>query len=262
MVARLSSPLARRRVLAGLAALGFCAALAPAPLAAQERREAALELVLLADASGSIDAGELAFQRQGYAAALTDPQVIGAIEGTLYGAIAVVYAEWAANTAVVADWQIISSPASARAFAARLLEAPRGAYGRNAIGTALLEGQRLIEENDIFAPRAVIDFSGDSISNYYGPGIAEARASVLAAGITINALPILRPEDGRRAGANLEAEYAARIIGGPGAFMVTAESRATFAAALRRKLVLEIAGARPGPRRLAQVPETRAGQTR
>ena len=42
--------------------------------------------------------------------------------------------------------------------------------------------------------------------------IASARAEVLAAGITINALPILRPEDGRRAGANLEAEYAERII--------------------------------------------------
>ena len=61
----------------------------------------------------------------------------------------------------------------------------------------------------------------------------------------VNALPILRPDDGRRAGANLEEEYANRIIGGPGAFMVTAESRETFGQAVRRKLVLEIAGLTP-----------------
>lgn len=49
------------------------------PLAAQTQREAGLELVLLADASGSIDAEELAFQRQGYALAITDEAVVAAI---------------------------------------------------------------------------------------------------------------------------------------------------------------------------------------
>ncbi|SDE37512.1 DUF1194 domain-containing protein [Limimaricola pyoseonensis] len=209
---------------------------------AQERREVGLELVLLADGSGSIDDGELAFQRQGYAMALTDPEVVAAIEDSLYGTIAVTYVEWATNTAVVVGWTIISDHDSAAAFAEALLTPPRLAVGRNAIGGALLEGKRLIESNDIDAPRAVIDFSGDSIGNSSGPSIAAARAEVIAAGITINALPILRPEDGRRAGGNLEAEYATRIIGGPGAFMVTAESRATFAQTVRRKLVLEIAG--------------------
>ncbi|MGR3633221.1 MAG: DUF1194 domain-containing protein [Limimaricola soesokkakensis] len=217
------------------------------PALAQERRETGLELVLLADASGSIDTEELAFQRQGYAMALTDPRVVAAIEDSTYGTIAVTYVEWATNTAMVADWTIIDGPEAARGFADALLGPPRRAVGRNAIGGALLEGKRLIESNDIDAPRAVIDFSGDSIGNSSGPSIAAARDEVLAAGITINALPILRPEDGRRAGADLEAEYARRIIGGPGAFMVTAESRATFAETLRRKLVLEIAG--PGAAR-------------
>lgn len=222
------------------------------PALAQERRETGLELVLLADASGSIDAEELAFQRQGYAMALTDPRVVAAIEDSTYGTIAVTYVEWATNTAVVADWTIIDGPEAARGFADALLGPPRRAVGRNAIGGALLEGKRLIESNDIDAPRAVIDFSGDSIGNSSGPSIAAARDEVLAAGITINALPILRPEDGRRAGADLEAEYARRIIGGPGAFMVTAESRATFAETLRRKLVLEIAGPEAARRHAAR----------
>ncbi|SEW23724.1 Protein of unknown function [Cognatiyoonia koreensis] len=214
------------------------------PLQAQQR-EAGLELVLLADGSGSIDAEELVFQRQGYAAAITNPEVLTAIQTSLYGSIAVTYVEWATNTAVVVDWTIIDSPQTAQAFADALIGPPRQVYGRNAIGGALLEGLRLIEENDITSPRQVIDFSGDSIGNSSGPPIALAREEVLAAGITINALPILRPEDGRRAGANLEEEYANRIIGGPGAFMVTAESRDSFAATVQRKLVLEIAGILP-----------------
>ncbi|WP_227270151.1 DUF1194 domain-containing protein [Roseobacter weihaiensis] len=212
---------------------------------AQQQREAGLELVLLADASGSIDAEELAFQRQGYALAMTDPLVIDAIQNSIYGNVAVTYVEWATNTAIVVDWMIVDGPETARAFADALTGPPRQAYGSNAIGGALLDGKRLIESNDIFAPRAVIDFSGDSIGNSSGPSIQEAREEVLAAGITINALPILRPEDGRRAGANLEEEYANRIIGGPGAFMVTAEGRATFAETVRRKLFLEISGLTP-----------------
>lgn len=218
------------------------------PIAAQTQREAGLELVLLADASGSIDAEELAFQRQGYALAITDDAVVEAIRNSIYGNVAITYVEWASNTAVVVPWTIVDSADTARAFADALTGPPRQAYGSNAIGAALLDAKRLIESNDIFAPRAVIDFSGDSIRNSSGPAISTARDEVLAAGITINALPILRPEDGRRAGANLEEEYETRIIGGPGAFMVTAEGRSSFAETVRRKLVLEISGLTPDAR--------------
>lgn len=55
-----------------------------APALAQQI-ETDLELVLLADASGSIDADELLFQRQSYATAITDPAVVTAIQNTLYG---------------------------------------------------------------------------------------------------------------------------------------------------------------------------------
>ncbi len=233
----------------------FCCWLAGSALA-ETRQEVGLELVLLADASGSIDDMELSFQRRGYATAITDPEVLKAIEQSLYGNVAVTYVEWATNTAVVVPWTVIDGDATAQAFADALNGPPRQAYGSNAIGGALLDAKRLIESNDIIAPRAVIDFSGDSIRNSSGPSIASARAEVLAAGIVINALPILRPEDGRRAGANLEEEYAERIIGGPGAFMVTAEGRDSFARTVQRKLVLEISGRTldPGTGRIATIP--------
>ncbi|WP_417523490.1 DUF1194 domain-containing protein [Marinovum sp.] len=212
-----------------------------------------LELVLLADASGSIDSREIAFQRQGYAMALTDPEVLEAIKGTAYGTIAVTYVEWAQDTAVVVPWTRIDGLQAAEGFASRLLATPRRASGRNAIGRALLEGLRQIEENDIQGWRRVIDFSGDSANNHAGPAIAEARAQVLAAGITINALPILRPDDPGRAHGGLEALYEERIIGGMGAFVVTAESRASFASAVKRKLVLEISGQMPGAPQVAEL---------
>jgi hypothetical protein len=205
-----------------------------------------VELVLLADASGSISEAEIRFQRQGYAEALTDPRVLSAISNSAYGAIAVTYVEWAANTAVVVDWAKIDGGESAEAFADALIAPPRQAFGRNAIGAALLDGKRLIEQNAFEGWRKVIDFSGDSPNSYSGPSISSARAEVIAAGITINGLPILcRFCDTPARFPNLADIYEERIIGGVGAFVVAATSEDDLAQAIRRKLILEISGQMP-----------------
>lgn len=91
----------------------------------------------------------------------------------------------------------------------------------------------------------MIDFSGDSAYSFGGMPIAEARRAVLEAGIVINGLAILcRAEEcsGRPVTYDLEAAFANLIIGGPGSFVVTADRDDRFAEAVRRKLVLEIAG--------------------
>lgn len=199
-----------------------------------------LELVLLADASGSITQRELMFQRQSYAQAMTDPDVLAAIANTAYGHIAVTYVEWATTQGVIVPWMQIDGPDSAAAFAAALDGPPRGATGRNAIGSALLFARDLIEQNRIDGWRRVIDFSGDTTGNTYGPPIEVARDEVLESNITINALAIVtdRPwED-----ASLAQQYEARIIGGPGAFVVEAAQGGVFAEAVKRKLILEISG--------------------
>ena len=213
-----------------------------------------LELVLLADASGSIDNAEILFQRQGYADAIADPRVVEAIQNTAYGRIAVTYVEWGDqfSQAVVVPWTEIGSLDEAQVFARDLLLPPRLAFGRNAIGAALLKGKELIETNDLDGWRKVIDFSGDSANNWNGPSIAFAREEVIGAGITINGLPIqCRGCNGRPSNANLEQIYTDTIIGGPGAFVVTADDMESFADAVRRKLILEIGGLTP-PTRLAQ----------
>jgi len=204
-----------------------------------------LELVLLADASGSIDDAEILFQRQGYATAITDPAVLSAIAGGFDQKIAVTYVEWGdmLSQEVVVPWTIIDGPASAETFAQALLNTPRRAFGRNAIGAALVAGQALIENNDIEGHRKVIDFSGDSANNWNGISIAEARASVLAAEIVINGLAILcRDCSGRPVTYDLEQAFANMIVGGPGSFVITADGRERFAQAVRQKLILEIAG--------------------
>ncbi len=217
--------------------LALALSLLAAPALAQDTD---LELVLLADSSGSISPDELMFQREGYAQAMTDPAVLAAIANTAYGEIAVTYMEWAAHQGQVVKWMRIRDAEDAQEFADQLLTTPRMAFGRNAIGSALLEAARQIEANDIDGWRKVIDFSGDSAGNWSGPPIEQARDAVLAKGITINALPILRPDDPGRAQGGLEAIYEQRIIGGLGAFVVTAEDRASFAEAVKRKLILEI----------------------
>jgi hypothetical protein len=203
-----------------------------------------LELVLLADATGSIDPVEIALQRRGYAEALADPQVLWAIRnGGALGRIAVTYVEWAGatNQDVVVDWMVLEDEATVRAFGARLMAAPRRAFGSNAIGAALLKGLELIETNDYQGWRKDIDLSGDSSWNPIGPPIPLARDVFLGAGVVINGLAILCTAcSGRPRAENLEQEYAERIVGGPGAFVVTADGPENFANAVRRKLILEI----------------------
>lgn len=212
--------------------------------------EVDVELVLLADVTGSIDAAEAAFQRQGYAQAITDPRVLDAIASTLTGKVAITYVEWAAADAqdVVVPWTVIDGPAAAQGFAEDLLAAPRLAFGRNAIGAALAKGTELIQTNDLDGLRKVIDFSGDSANNRNGPPVAPARQAALDAGITINGLAILcrgcsGPASG--SGSDLVERFQREIIGGPGAFVIAAESADTFAEAVRRKLILEIADLAP-----------------
>lgn len=241
----------RRRpiLVSGAMAWAIIASFMGTSVAAQERVD--LELVLLADASQSIDDGEIRFQRQGYAAAITHPDVLAAISHGYEQRIAVTYVEWgdASSQEVVVPWTIINGPASAAAFAGALLAPPRRASGPNAIGSALAAAQALIEGNEIVGTRRVIDFSADSAWSGGGIPISQARAAALAGAIVINGLAILCRDcaSGRPIDYDLEAAFAAFIVSGPGSFVITADGDRRFAEAVRRKLILEIADRRRPP---------------
>lgn len=215
-----------------------------------------LELVLLADASGSIDGTELKFQRQGYASALLHREVLRAIASGARRRIAITYVEWGNDMwqDVVVPWTIIDGASSAQAFGDTLLERPRKAHGGNAIGSAIAAATRLIEGNDIRGERKVIDLSGDSANSWSGIPISVARTEALEKGIVINGLAILCRDatcSGRPMPYDLEAAFERDIIGGPGSFVVTADSSTSFEDAVRKKLVLEISALPPKGVRLA-----------
>jgi hypothetical protein len=242
----------------GLARILILLLLLPWTAAAAQAADVDLELVLLADSSGSIDDKEIAFQRQGYADALVSGDVLGAIAGGAHQRIAVTYVEWGdyLSQDVVVPWRVIDGEASAQAFAGELLAAPRRAHGRNAIGQALMFGKALIETNDHDGYRKVIDLSADSANSWNGVPLPEARARVVEAGITINGLAILcRFCNGRPVSYDLQQAFHDTIIGGPESFVVTADDMQRFALAVRRKLVLEIAGRLPKQERQAKAGE-------
>jgi hypothetical protein len=204
-----------------------------------------LELVLLADATGSIDDKEIFFQRQGYADAILHPDILSAISLGADGKIAVTYVEWgdASSQEVVVPWTIIDGQGAAANFAEALMETPRRAFGRNAIGSAITYAHLMIESNNINGFRRVIDLSGDSANSWGGVPLEAARQAAVAADIVINGLAILcRDCSGRPVFYDLEEAYRRDIIGGPAAFVVTADDMESFAAAVRKKLLLEIAG--------------------
>ena len=88
----------------------------------------------------------------------------------------------------------------------------------------------------------MIDLSADSANNWGGIPIEIARQNAIDAGIVINGLAVLcRSCSGRPVSYDLERAFAETIIGGPGSFVVTADGRDQFAAAVRRKLILELA---------------------
>lgn len=207
--------------------------------------EVDVELVIAVDVSLSMSPTELDIQRDGYAAALTDQRVIDAIGQGANGRIAVTYFEWAGTTTqhVVVPWTIIETRQDAERIAARLTSTPPNSARRTSISSALEFGADLFAESQHRGAKRVIDISGDGPNNQGAP-IEYTRDAVVAQGIVINGLPLMT--NGGLISAydveDLDLYYSACVIGGPGAFMVPVNDWSQFPEAVRRKLVLELAG--------------------
>lgn len=234
----------------------FIAALAalfsPASFSAPNSRESQVdvELVIAVDISFSMDSDEQVLQRDGYADALTSRPFLEAVRKGPTGRIAVTYVEWAGETdqRVIVPWQIIDGPEAADAFVSELQKtAPRRA-SRTSISGALKFSAALFEQTPFKGLRRVIDVSGDGTNNQ-GILVTTVRDETAAKGITINGLPIMLKEAnvGFLDISNLDEYYEDCVIGGPGAFAVPARGREQFVEAIRKKLLLEVAGLMPKP---------------
>lgn len=228
------------------AGLTICALLLLArPVAAQtpKAEQVDLQLVLAVDVSGSVSHSRFELQKQGYAAAFRNRQVLNAIRSGTTRAIAVTMTQWTGPDLQVhvVPWTLIQDEVSAQAFANAVETAPRQLFsGGTSISGAIDHAMRLMPASPYAGLRRVIDVSGDGANNRGRPAFL-ARDDAVAAGVTINGLPILALEP------DLDRHYWSQVVGGPGAFMVGAESYEKFAEAVLKKLITEIAADAPLP---------------
>ena len=116
-----------------------------------------------------------------------------------------------------------------------------------AIGAVIDTATQLIQSNNYAGRRLVIDISGDGPQNA-GPPLTDAREAADAAGITVNGLPIQSSrQDPFRPPVNIDVAryFENHVIVGPGSFVMRSETHEDFVTALRRKLIVEIAGLSP-----------------
>jgi Protein of unknown function (DUF1194) len=217
---------------------------------AQTRPRADLALVLAVDASGSVDQTRFELQKRGYVAAFRHPRVIQAIQSGPTQSIAVTVMQWTgpALQVQVVPWTRITDATSANAFADAIADAPRRLFGGGtSISGAIDSAMALLFDNPFKAERRVIDISGDG-SNNRGRPVSEARDEAVRAGVGINGLPILSLEP------DLDRYFERNVIGGPGAFVISAKDYDTFADAILKKLIAEIAFTPASGRRDAAKP--------
>jgi hypothetical protein len=209
----------------------------PAQSRAQAQMTVDLQLVLAVDTSGSVNQRRFELQRRGYSAAFRHPRVFDAIRSGSTGSIAVTMVQWTGPFLQVhaLPWTLLKDPATTHAFADAIDETPRQLFsGGTSISGAIDYAMRLFPSSGFKSFKRVIDISGDGANNR-GRSVTEARDEAVAAGVVINGLPILALEP------YLDRYYFEQVIGGPGSFMIPAETYDVFADAVLRKLILEIA---------------------
>ncbi|MEX0956109.1 MAG: DUF1194 domain-containing protein [Rhizobiaceae bacterium] len=215
----------------------------PAPASAQEVVD--IELILAVDVSLSMSHDELRIQRDGYVAAITHDQVINAIRDGIHGKIAISYFEWAGDQShyVIVPWTVIASREDAERVAAQITASPPNSARRTSISGGLRFAYDLFAESTFRGLKRVVDVSGDGPNNQ-GEWVDVVRDDIVSRGIIINGLPLMT--DGGLMSTfgvpDLDLYYTHCVIGGPGAFVVPVNDWSHFPEAVRRKLVLEIAG--------------------
>jgi hypothetical protein len=204
------------------------------------------ELVLVIDVSGSVNSTEYNLQMQGYASAFESADVKDAIEQGTFGAIAVNVVFFSTEAIVWTNgWNMINDATSADAFADLLKDytEPTGIGSSTDIAEGIdVAASLLTDPNSGYEGRGVIDVSGDGYDNSGGP-VSAARDNALAEAQVdiINGLAIIDNY------SDLDDYYEDNVIGGPGAFVTTANDFNSFGSAVQQKLVREIGGEVPEP---------------
>ncbi|WP_299851853.1 DUF1194 domain-containing protein [uncultured Roseovarius sp.] len=205
---------------------------------AQTREEFELHLVLAFDVSASINDSEFALQRNGTANALRHSSVRNAISEAR-GGIAISIVQWSSiqQQVLAMDWVALKNDDDVIKFADAVGNMPRILPGGGTMVHAGLEfSERQFDAAPGVARRHVIDLSGNGRSDDFEQMLA-TRERLVGRGIVINGLAIEEDYD------DLSDYFSASLIGGAGAFVVTANGHEDFGDAMQIKLFREINGA-------------------
>jgi Ca-activated chloride channel family protein len=222
-----------------LAGMLICAAvLLAAPREADATERCELALVLAVDVSGSVNVDEYAIQMKGLADAFRSSDIVHLIGQTnRRGSVHVTVVQWSGepHQAQIVGWRQLAGETSVLAFANEISAAGRAYINfSTAIAEALAFSYELFDGELRLCRRRVIDVSGDGPNNE-GRDIFPIHSALMRAEVTINGLAIQGEEPG------LGDYYRDNVIGGNGAFVLTAETFEDFPDAIRRKLLREIA---------------------
>lgn len=188
----------------------------------------ALALVLLLDASRSIQPDQWLLQTGGHADAFEAPAIHHAIERG--PGIAVTAIAFGMGSRQLIDWRVIQSAAEARSFAASLRRADQGDDTGTDIGQALMAGLRALGRAPCQPDEEVLDLVTDGIAPV--EPVLRARAYAEVQGVKINAIGVGDP------GA---AEWLRQHAVTPGGFSIQVEDWAAFGPAIRGKITMEVA---------------------
>ncbi len=193
-----------------------------------------LELQLLVDVSGSVDAGEFILQRSGWANAFTSMDVSDLINKQGFGGMCVQLIYWSSSNEqqIAVNWFTVLTTTDAQNLANAILAAARPFSGGTAPSDAINFGFPLFTNNGCEGTKLVMDVSGDGTGN--AAATSAARNSALGAGINqLNGLVI----GGSQTVFNF---YVANIMGGTDSFIDQVANFAGFEAAAKEKLMKDI----------------------
>ena len=212
-----------------LTVLGVFLTLLPGVAAA---KGCGIALALAVDVSGSVDDAEYRLQMGGLAQALRDGAVADALVAE-QARVALVQWTGRSRQAFVVPWRKIERREDVEALAAEIDRAARvWRHFSTGIGEALaFTANQFLDVPE--CKRKVIDVSGDGYSNEGLPP-EDLRAALAAEGFVVNGLAIEGDAE------DLTGYYAANVIAGPNAFVMTANSFADYPHRIRAKLLREV----------------------
>jgi hypothetical protein len=199
-----------------------------------------IALVLAVDGSDSIDNGEYAFQKAAISSAFRDKTVISTLREARVVTVSAIFWGDAEAPKQKVRWFVITDGEGAESFAREIDANNRFAFGNTDIGNGIWSALAMLSDSTLCARRSIIDISGDGRETL-GPkrpqviSLYQARLRAKQTSVRINALVVADDE------GDLANYYTQKVILGSGAFVMNIKKYADYSAALRKKLIRELA---------------------